>query len=32
MIIFRVRTVFILFVGTHKEYDKVDAAKIHFKK
>jgi mRNA interferase HigB len=32
LIIFKVRTVFILFIGTHAEYDKVDAAKVSFKK
>ena len=32
LIIFKVRTVFILFVGTHKEYDKIKAADITFKK
>lgn len=32
LIIFKIRTVFILFIGTHKEYDKIDAAKINFKK
>lgn len=32
LIIFKVRTVFILFVDTHKEYDKIDAANISFKK
>jgi len=32
LIIFRTRTVFILFIGTHKEYDKINAAKIHYKK
>ena len=32
LIIFKVRTVFILFVGTHAEYDKVNAGKITFKK
>jgi mRNA interferase HigB len=32
LIIFKVRTVFILFMGTHAEYDKVDAGKIPFKK
>jgi mRNA interferase HigB len=32
LIIFKVRTVFILFVGTHKEYDKIKADKITFKK
>lgn len=31
LINFRVRTVYILFVGTHNEYDKVDASKIKFK-
>lgn len=32
LIIFRRRTLFILFIGTHREYDKVDAAKIQYKK
>lgn len=32
LIIFKVRTVFILFIGTHKEYDKIKANKITFKK
>ena len=32
LIIFKVRTVFVLFVGTHKEYDKIDASKFQFKK
>ena len=32
LIIFKARTVFILFIGTHKEYDKIDAAKIHYTK
>jgi mRNA interferase HigB len=32
LIIFRVRTVFILFIGTHKEYDKIDASKIELKR
>ncbi len=31
LIIFKVRTVFILFIGTHPEYDKIDAANITFK-
>jgi mRNA interferase HigB len=32
LIIFKVRTVFILFVCTHPEYDKIDASKVAFKK
>jgi len=32
LMIFKVRTVFILFVGTHREYDKIDASKVTFKK
>ncbi|RFM29100.1 type II toxin-antitoxin system HigB family toxin [Deminuibacter soli] len=32
LILFKVRTVFILFVGTHKEYDKINAADVVFKK
>jgi mRNA-degrading endonuclease HigB of HigAB toxin-antitoxin module len=32
LIIFKVRTVFILFIGTHKEYDKIDASEVQFKK
>jgi mRNA interferase HigB len=32
LIIFRKRTLFILFIGTHKEYDKIDAAQITYKK
>ena len=32
LIIFNVRTVYILFIGTHKEYDKVKASFIIFKK
>jgi mRNA interferase HigB len=32
LIIFKVRTIFILFVGTHKEYDKIKAAGITFKR
>jgi mRNA interferase HigB len=31
LIIFKVRTVFILFVGTHQEYDKVQAKNVTFK-
>jgi mRNA interferase HigB len=32
LIIFKVRTVFILFIGTHSEYDKIDASSVLFKK
>ncbi|HEY8780617.1 MAG TPA: type II toxin-antitoxin system HigB family toxin [Mucilaginibacter sp.] len=32
LILFNVRTVFILFIGAHKEYDKIDAAKVAYKK
>ena len=32
LIIFKVRTVFILFIGSHKEYDKVKASYVTFKK
>ncbi|HMI02183.1 MAG TPA: type II toxin-antitoxin system HigB family toxin [Pedobacter sp.] len=32
LIIFKVRTVFILFIGTHKEYDKINASQITFRK
>jgi mRNA interferase HigB len=32
LIIFKVRTVFILFIDTHAAYDKVDASKVVFKK
>ena len=32
LIIFKVRTVFILFIGTHKQYDKIDASKVQFKR
>lgn len=32
LIIFGARTVFILFIGTHKAYDKIDAATIKYKK
>ncbi len=32
LIIFKARTVFILFIGTHKEYDKLNAANTVFKK
>jgi mRNA interferase HigB len=32
LIIFKVRTVFILFIGTHNEYDKINASTVAFKK
>jgi len=32
LIIFQIRTVFILFIGTHKEYDEVNASKVTFRK
>jgi mRNA interferase HigB len=32
LIIFKRRTVFILFIGSHKEYDKIDASTITFEK
>jgi len=32
LIQFNIRTVYILFVGTHKDYDKINAARIKFKK
>jgi mRNA interferase HigB len=32
LILFSIRTVFILFVGTHQSYDKIDAGKIEYKK
>jgi mRNA interferase HigB len=32
MIHFNVRTVYVLFVGTHKEYNKINAATITYKK
>ncbi len=32
LILFKIRTVFILFIGTHKEYDLIDAPAISFKK
>jgi mRNA interferase HigB len=31
LIIFKVRTVFVLFIGTHKEYDELDASTVQFK-
>lgn len=30
-IIFKVRTVFILFIGTHSQYDKINAAEVTYK-
>ncbi|GAC1395245.1 MAG: type II toxin-antitoxin system HigB family toxin [Sediminibacterium sp.] len=32
LIIFKIRTVFILFVGTHKEYDQVKADRVTYKR
>ncbi len=32
LIIFKVRTIFVLFIGTHKEYDRIEADKITFNK
>ena len=32
LIIFRVRTVFILFMGTHQQYDKIKASEVEFRK
>lgn len=32
MIHFNIRTVYVLFVGTHKEYDKIDAPNVSYKK
>ncbi len=32
LIIFKVRTVFILFIGTHTAYDKINAERVAFKK
>lgn len=29
---FKVRTLYIAFIGTHKEYDKIDAKKVKYKK
>ena len=32
LIVFKVRTVFVLFVGTHQEYDNIKANSVTFKK
>jgi mRNA interferase HigB len=32
LIIFKARTIFILFIGTHNEYDKINASTVAFKK
>ncbi len=32
LVIFETRTLFILYIGTHEEYNKVNASKIEFKK
>lgn len=32
LIILKIRTVFILFIGTHKEYDKIEASTVIFHK
>ncbi len=32
LLIFEVRTVFILFIGTHQEYDKIKANEVTYKK
>ncbi|WP_316812922.1 type II toxin-antitoxin system HigB family toxin [Pedobacter heparinus] len=32
LIIFKVRTVFVLFIGTHTAYDKINAERVAFKK
>ena len=32
LIIFKVRTIFILFIGSHKEYDLIDASTVSYKK
>jgi mRNA interferase HigB len=32
LIIFKIRTVFVLFIGSHKEYDKIDAGSIQYTK
>ena len=32
LIIFETRTLFILFIGTHEQYNKIDASKIEYKR
>ena len=32
LVFFKVRTVFVLFIGTHQEYDKIKANSVTFKK
>jgi mRNA interferase HigB len=32
LILFETRTLFILFIGTHEKYNKIDASKIEYKK
>nr|WP_309993111.1 hypothetical protein [Dyadobacter fermentans] len=32
LILFPIRTMYILFLGTHDAYDKIDASKIKFKR
>ena len=32
LILFSIRTVFVLFIGTHGEYDKIDASSVEYKK
>lgn len=32
LIIFEIRTIFILFIGNHKEYDRINRGKVNFKK
>jgi len=32
LILFETRTLFILFIGTHEQYNKIEASKIEYKK
>jgi mRNA interferase HigB len=32
LILFKVRTVYVVFVGTHAQYDQIDAPKVKYKK